>query len=273
MFYALIAPVVLAFTFDGLIHVPSRARRLRYATAVLQDEIPLAEVMVDLCAAQREREEQLNLRDTPLLHKLRSDGGETPHAEAVVEVDIEDGAPLHFPTRNGSTGRQKRGSTAREETPEPHPQQPNATSPTLKPTVSESGRRGDTSSSWSRRHQSGGVQQQHPQALLPTRGTTRPAGALTSTGSRSGAGSTQNTLVMDDRDGFFALHSHREPADLNLPPLHKSCARLPAGKCCPAPLPQVALHLYAVIVHVLRRRSNTSRDPTAGTNRKQDRHG
>jgi hypothetical protein len=233
MFYALIAPVVLAFTFDGLLHVPSRARRLRYATAVLRDEIPLAEVMVDLGAAQLERQEQLKLRDTPLLHKLRSDGGETPHAEAVVEVDIEDGAPLHFPTRNGSTGRQKYASTGREETPEPHPQQSNATSPTWKPTVSESGRSGGKSSSWSRRHQSGGVQQQqHPQALSRA----GPTGTVTSTCARSGAGNTQNTLVMDDRDGFFSVHSHREPADLDLAPLHKSRARLPTGNCCPAPL-------------------------------------
>jgi hypothetical protein len=108
MFYALIAPIVLAFTFDALIHMRARMCRLQYATAVLQDKIALSEVVVDLSAAQRHREEQLRQQQAlPRRNDAHTKPAGTeqqtpPRGEELVEVDLEGGTPLHFPPRANS---------------------------------------------------------------------------------------------------------------------------------------------------------------------------
>jgi hypothetical protein len=191
MFYALIAPIVLAFTFDGLIHMRARMRRLQYATAVLQDKIALSEVVVDFSAAQRHREEQLRQQQAlPRRHGAHNKPAGTeqqaPHrGEELVEVDLEGGTPLHFPPR-ANRGVKNQGHCAE------IGELPNGAGPREAHTRSRP-----------------------PSALSPSGGAGNRTAALTSRTARP----SMDTLTMDDRDGLFSPRSQLAHADLFLPPL------------------------------------------------------
>jgi hypothetical protein len=195
MFYALIAPIVLAFTFDALIHMRARMRRLQYATAVLQDKIALSEVVVDLSAAQRHREEQLRQQQAvPRRNDAHTKPAGTeqqapPRGEELVEVDLEGGTPLHFPSRaNRGVPDQGYGATVGE--------LPKGAGPREAHTRSRP-----------------------PSALSPPGGPSSHTVTRTSRTPRSEGRSCTGVLTMDDRDGFFSPRSQVARADLYLPPL------------------------------------------------------
>jgi hypothetical protein len=191
MFYALIAPIVLAFTFDALIHMRARMRRLQYVTAVLQDKIALSEVVVDLSAAQRHREEQLRQQQAlPRRNDAHTKPAGTeqqapPRREELVEVDLEGGTPLHFPPRaNRGVRNQGHGAEIGE--------LPNGAGPREAHTRSRP-----------------------PSALSPPGGAGNHIVALTSHTPRP----SMDTLRMDDRDGLFSPRSQLARSDLYLPPV------------------------------------------------------
>jgi hypothetical protein len=195
MFYALIAPIVLAFTFDALIHMRARMRRLQYATAVLQDKIALSEVVVDLSAAQRHREEQLCQQQAlPRRHGAHNKPAGTepqapPRREELAEVDLKGGTPLHFPpSANRGVQNQGHGGTKVGELP-------NGAGPREAHTRSRP-----------------------PSALSPPGGAGNHIAALTSRTPRP----SMDTLGMDDRDGLFSPRPQLAHSDLYLPPLSPS---------------------------------------------------
>jgi hypothetical protein len=63
---------VLAFTFDAIINLRSRVARRRYARDILNDKVPLHEVVVDFDAEQRRAHAEQRLLEEPLLVRLRS---------------------------------------------------------------------------------------------------------------------------------------------------------------------------------------------------------
>jgi hypothetical protein len=73
IFYVLISPIILAFAFDAILSLPRKLRQRQYAHAVLCDEIPLSDVVVDLNAAQKHtKAELLRRHNSPFLTRMRS---------------------------------------------------------------------------------------------------------------------------------------------------------------------------------------------------------
>jgi hypothetical protein len=249
VFFNLISPVVMAFTFDALIFTPARARRLRYATSVLQDKIPLAEVVVDLNAAQRQREAKL-LRQSSGEQDNSAQQQARPSTDGTVEAHLENGALLQLPNgQPGAVRQQERGTTLGEppggaEAPKPrnaasaaHPLPPSPLPPTLACSTSSAtkgsgdGRCYSAPSLWLPH---GKLREDEP---IHETGNCTWVAAHSGSRSRghSYADNVKRTLAMDDRDGLFSPRTEMATAGLKLPslaPSGNSSLFLSVQSCC-----------------------------------------
>jgi hypothetical protein len=89
IFYALLAPIVLAFTFDAIINLRGRVTRRRYARDVLSDKIPLSEVIVDFDALQQAAHAEQRLLEEPLLVRVRRAGSRKLQIGLGEEIDAD----------------------------------------------------------------------------------------------------------------------------------------------------------------------------------------